>query len=57
VLVSVTATALIFGAYAVLLAIPLAAVIATLVTVVVLERNPADEEVPTVLFPAKDAEA
>jgi len=32
-------------------------VIATLVTVVVLERNPADEEVPTVLFPAKDAEA
>ncbi len=52
-----TATALLFGAYAVLLAIPLAAVIATLVTVVVLERNPADEEVPTVLFPAKDAEA
>jgi predicted PurR-regulated permease PerM len=56
VLVSVTATALLFGGFAVLLAIPLAAVIATLVSVIVLDRNPAEEEVPTVLFPAKDAE-
>jgi predicted PurR-regulated permease PerM len=56
VLVSVTATALLFGGFAVLLAIPLAAVAATLVSVVVLEKNPAEEDVPTVLFPAKDAE-
>ena len=56
VLVSVTATAILFGGFAVLLAIPLAAVAATLVSVVVLERDPAEEDVPTVLFPAKDAE-
>jgi predicted PurR-regulated permease PerM len=56
VLVSVTATALLFGGFAVLLAIPLAAVAATLVSVIVLEKNPAEEDVPTVLFPAKDAE-
>ena len=56
VLVSVTATALLFGGFAVLLAIPLAAVAATLVSVVVLEKDPAEEDVPTVLFPAKDAE-
>ena len=56
VLVSVTATALLFGGFAVLLAIPLAAVAATLVSVIVLEKDPAEEDVPTVLFPAKDAE-
>jgi putative heme transporter len=56
VLVSVTATALLFGGFAVLLAIPLAAVAATLVSVIVLEKDPAEEEVPTVLFPAKDVE-
>jgi predicted PurR-regulated permease PerM len=56
VLVSVTATALLFGGFAVLLAIPLAAVLATLVSVVVLEKDPAEEDVPTVLFPAGDAE-
>ena len=56
VLVSVTATALLFGAVAVLLAIPLAAVLATLVSVIVLDRDPAKEDVPTVIFPAQDAE-
>jgi len=56
VLVSVTATAILFGGFAVLLAIPLAAVAATLVSVIVLDRDPADEEVPTVLFPAQDVE-
>jgi predicted PurR-regulated permease PerM len=56
VLVSVTATAILFGEFAVLLAIPLAAVLATLVDVIVLDKDPADEEVPTVLFPAQDAE-
>jgi predicted PurR-regulated permease PerM len=56
VLVSVTATAILFGEFAVLLAIPLAAVMATLVEVIVLGKEPAEEEVPTVLFPAQDAE-
>ena len=56
VLVSVSASALLFGEVAVLLAIPLAAVLSTLVDVIVLNKDPADEEVPTVLFPAKDAE-
>ena len=56
VLFSVTATALLFGGFAVLLAIPLAAVVATLISVVVLNKDPADEDVPAVLFSAKDAE-
>ena len=56
VLVSVTATAILFGGWAVLLAIPLAAVLATLISVIVLEKDPAEEDVPTVLFAAKDAE-
>ncbi len=56
VLVSVSATALLFGEFAVLLAIPLAAVLGTLVEVVLLDVDPEEEEVPTVLFPAKDAE-
>jgi predicted PurR-regulated permease PerM len=57
VLVSVTASAVLFGEFAVLLAIPLAAVITTLIDVVVLDVNPADQDVPTVLFPAKETEA
>ena len=56
VLFSVSAVAILFGGFAVLLAIPLVAVLATLVDVVVLNKDPADEDVPTVLFPAKDAE-
>jgi predicted PurR-regulated permease PerM len=56
VLVSVTAVAILFGGFAVLLAIPFAAVLATLVEVIVLDKDPAQEDVPTVLFPAKDAE-
>ncbi len=56
VLVSVFGTAALFGEGAVLLAIPLAAVLATLVDVIVLDKDPAEEEVPTVLFPAQDAE-
>jgi predicted PurR-regulated permease PerM len=57
VLVSVTATGILFGGFAVILAIPLAAVAAMLVDVVVRDRDPAEEDIPTVLFPAKDAEA
>jgi predicted PurR-regulated permease PerM len=56
VLVAVTASALLFGGFAVILAIPLAAVGATLVDVVLRERNPAEEDVPKVLFPAKEGE-
>src|SRR5215210_2266718 len=56
VLTSVAGVALLFGEFSVLLAIPIAAVIATLVDVVVLDKDPAKEEVPTVIFAAKDAE-
>jgi predicted PurR-regulated permease PerM len=56
VLVAVAATAILFGGFAVLLAIPVAAVLATLMDVVVHKVDPAAEDVPTVLFPAKDAE-
>jgi predicted PurR-regulated permease PerM len=55
VLVAVSAVAILFGGIAVLLAVPIAAVLATLVDVIVRNRDPADEETPTVLFPAKDA--
>ena len=56
VLVSVTACGLLFGGFAVILAIPLAAVIATLIDVIVRDKDPAEEEVPAVMFSAKDAE-
>jgi predicted PurR-regulated permease PerM len=56
VLVAVSAVAILFGGFAVLLAIPLAAVCATLLDVLVRHRDPAEESVPTVLFPAKDVE-
>jgi len=56
VLFSITAVALIFGEFAVLLAIPIAAVVSTLVDVVVRGKDPAEEDVPTVIFSAQDAE-
>jgi predicted PurR-regulated permease PerM len=56
VLISVTAVGILFGGFAVILAVPLAAVFATLIDVVVRDRDPAAEEVPTVLFSAKEAE-
>ena len=57
VLVSVTACGLLFGGFAVILAIPLAAVLATLVDVIVRDKDPAQEDVPAVMFAAKDAES
>jgi predicted PurR-regulated permease PerM len=58
VLASVSATGLLFGGFAVFLAIPLAAVIVTLIDVIVRGRNPADEDVPAVIFsPATEREA
>jgi predicted PurR-regulated permease PerM len=57
VLVAVTATGLLFGGFAVILAIPFAAVVATLIDVIVRDKDPAEEGVPAVIFSAKDAEA
>jgi predicted PurR-regulated permease PerM len=57
VLVSVTSVGILFGGFAVILAVPIAAVLVTLVDVIVRDRDPAEEDVPTVLFPAKEAEA
>jgi predicted PurR-regulated permease PerM len=56
VLFSASAVVLLFGGFAVLLSVPLAAVVVTLVDVIVRNKNPADEETPAVLFPAKEAE-
>ena len=56
VLVSVFAVGILFGGFAVFLAIPIAAVLATVVDVVVRGKDPAEEEVPNVLLPAQDAE-
>jgi predicted PurR-regulated permease PerM len=56
VLFSVAAVTWLFGAFAVILAIPFVAVLATIVDVIVFDRDPAEEDVPTVLFPAKEAE-
>jgi predicted PurR-regulated permease PerM len=50
VLFSVTAIAFLLGGAYVLLAIPVAAVLATVVDVVVRDVDPAEQEVPTVLF-------
>jgi predicted PurR-regulated permease PerM len=57
VLFSVSAIGLLFGGFYVLLAIPITAVLATLLDVIVRDADPADEDVPALLFPAKDAEA
>jgi predicted PurR-regulated permease PerM len=56
VLVAVTSVGILFGGFAVLLAVPLAAVLATVVDVAVFDKDPAEEDVPTVLFPAKESE-
>ena len=56
VLISVTAVGILFGGFAVVLAVPLVAVLVTVLDVVLRDVDPATEEVPTVLFPAKEAE-
>jgi len=56
VLFSVTAVGILFGAFAVILAVPLVAVLITILDVVVRDKDPAEEDVPTVLFPAKEVE-
>ena len=57
VLFSVTAVGILFGGFAVILAVPLVAVLVTVIDVVVRDKDPAEEDVPTVLFPAKEAES
>jgi predicted PurR-regulated permease PerM len=57
VLFSVSAVGILFGGWAVLFAVPIAAVVVTLFDVVARDVDPAEEEVPTVLFPAKESEA
>jgi predicted PurR-regulated permease PerM len=57
VLISVTSVGILFGAFAVVLAVPLVAVLVTVIDVVVRQKEPSEEEVPTVLFPAKEAES
>lgn len=52
VLFSASAVVFLFGGFAVVLAVPLTAVLVTLVDVVVRNKDPADEDTPSVLFPA-----
>jgi predicted PurR-regulated permease PerM len=57
VLVMVSVVTLLFGPFYVLLSVPLAAVLVTLIDVIVRDRNPAEEPVPAVIFPAKERQA
>jgi predicted PurR-regulated permease PerM len=56
VLVTVASVGLLLGGFYVLLATPIAALVATLLDVIVLDKDPAKQEVPKLIFPAKDAE-
>jgi predicted PurR-regulated permease PerM len=57
VLVSVTAVGILFSGWAVLFAVPLAAIIVTIFDVVFRDVDPAEEAVPAVIFSARDSEA
>ena len=57
VLVSVTTVGILFSGWAVLFAVPIAAVVVTVFDVVLRDVEPADEEVPTVLFSPRESEA
>jgi predicted PurR-regulated permease PerM len=50
ILIGVSAVGLLFGAFYVVLATPFLAVLVTLVDVIVRDKDPAEEDVPTVLF-------
>jgi predicted PurR-regulated permease PerM len=56
VLVTVSVVGLLFGGFYVLLSVPIAAVMATLIDVIVFDKDPAEIEPPAVLFPAQEAE-
>jgi predicted PurR-regulated permease PerM len=57
VLVSVTAVGILFSGWAVLFAVPIAAVVTTLFDVILRDVDPAEEDVPAVIFSPKEAEA
>ena len=57
VLVSVTTIGILFSGWAVLFAVPIAAVVVTIFDVIVRDVDPADQEVPNVIFSAGDSEA
>ncbi len=56
VLVSVTSIGILFSGWAVLFAVPIAAVAVTLFDVILRDLDPAEEEPPAVIFSAKEAE-
>jgi len=56
VMTAVISSGILLGPLAVVLAIPAVAVLTTLVDVIVRDKDPAEQDVPTVLFPAKEAE-
>lgn len=57
VLVSVTMMGILFSGWAVLFAVPLAAVLVTLFDVILRDVDPAEEEVPAVIFSTRESEA
>lgn len=57
VLVSVTMVGILFSGWAVLFAVPLAAIFVTLFDVILRDVDPAEEEVPAVIFSSRDQEA
>jgi predicted PurR-regulated permease PerM len=57
VLVSVTSIGLLFSGWAVLFAVPVAAVAVTLFDVILRDVDPAEQETPAVIFSAKESEA
>jgi predicted PurR-regulated permease PerM len=56
VLVSVTAVGILFSGWAVLFAVPLAAIIVTIFDVMFRDVDPAEEDMPTVIFSARESE-
>jgi predicted PurR-regulated permease PerM len=57
VIISATAAGVLFGAFAVVVAVPLAVLIVTIIDVTVIGKDPADEEKPAMLFTAKESES
>jgi predicted PurR-regulated permease PerM len=56
VMTNAIAVATLFGPFYVLLSVPIASLVVTIIDVAVRGRDPAEAEVPTVLFPAGDSE-
>jgi predicted PurR-regulated permease PerM len=56
VLVTVSLVSILFGPFYVMFSVPLAAVTVTLIEVLLLDRDPADQPLPTVILPAKERE-